>query len=226
LEFPPVALPGGGITYGAPELSFRNGQFVVIFTSAGVEQKVPVPFETVAQAFKNIGATVTYQREQPIPNGVLAPMLTFTTEVPAPPDNPFGVKSSTPVTLELGRASATVDGAAIPGAEAGFGTADGVGTGTDTTGAEGIGMSEAVATDAAGLSGVLPGTSAGVVPAVRGSADGATAPAQVSLASGPGTGSPGSPFTDLYFLFIVVAAALGLAGPLVTVLGSRLRWGS
>lgn len=217
LEFPPVPLPGGGSTYNAPELGFRNGEFVVTFSSAGIEQKVPVPFDTVAQAFKNIGATVTYQQQQLTANGVIAPMLTFVTEFPAPPDNPFGVKSPTPVTLELGRASASVDGAAVP--DAGFGT----GATTDATGTAGTtaGFTDGVALPGTALPGLLPGTDA-----VSGAADGATAPRPVSLASRAGSGGVGSPFTDLYFLFVVVAAALGIAGPVVTVLGSRLRWGS
>jgi hypothetical protein len=184
LQFPPVPLPGGGTTYNAPELGFRNGQFVVTFTSGGVEQNMPVPFDTVAQAFKAIGATVTYQQQQLTPNGVIAPMLTFVTAFPAPPDNPFGVKSPTPVTLELGRASASVDGAAIP--DSAFGS------GVDASGGPVSGVPGAVAPDAAGLSGVLPATDPGGVPSLTGATGGVTAPRPVSLASGAGSGS-GSP---------------------------------
>jgi hypothetical protein len=224
LQFPPVPIPGGGATYNAPELSFRNGQFVVTFTSAGVEQTSPVPFATVADAFKAIGVTVTYQAAQQTKNGIIAPTLTFVTQFPAPPPNPFGVQSATPVTLELGRAAASVDGAALDATGAPFGG----GANTAAGGAVGAGSPGSV--DAAGTQSLLPPTVAGG----PGTLPGATvpgSPAGVALSAAPAGTGAGSPFTDLYVVFVVVAAAVLVAGPLLTVLGSkfvgsRLRWSS
>ena len=224
LEFPPVPVPGGGATYTAPELSFRNGQFVVTFTSAGIQQSSPVPFETVAEAFAAIGVTVTYQAAQETKNGIIAPTLTFVTEFPAPPPNPFGVQSATPVTLELGRAAAAIDGAALDDTGAPL-------LGPATEAAPGAGLSPAVAgLDGAAVPGLLPGTDLGVVPGTAsGTAPvGAAAPVQLAGAT-DGTGA-GSPFTDLYAVFVVIAAAVLVAGPLLTVfsrvVGTRLRWSS
>jgi hypothetical protein len=218
LEFPPVPIPGGGATYGAPELSFRNGQFVVTFTSAGIQQQSPVPFETVAQAFEAIGVTVTYQAAQETKNGVIAPTLTFVTELPAPPPNPFGVQSATPVTLELGRAAASIDGAALDGTGVPLlGTDSGAAIPGAVAGVDGV--------DGAAVPGLLPGTDAGVLPGST-PVD-AAAPVQYAAGSGAGAGSP---FTDLYAVFVVVAAVVLVAGPLLTVLsktvGTRLRWSS
>jgi hypothetical protein len=217
LEFPPVPIPGGGATYNAPELSFRNGQFVVTFTSAGVQQQTPVPFETVAQAFKAIGVTVTYQAAQATKNGIIAPTLTFVTQLPSPPPNPFGVQSATPVTLELGRAAAAIDGAALDGAGAPL-------LGTDSGSVPGAGGPAGI--DGAAVPGLLPGTDAGVLP---GSTP-AEVPASVQYAAGPGGTGAGSPFTNLYAVFVGVAAVVLLAAPLLTFLaktvGTRLRWSS
>jgi hypothetical protein len=236
LEFPPVPLPGGGATYNAPELGFRNGQFVVTFTSAGITQSSPVPFETVAAAFKAIGVDVTYQAAQSTKNGVIAPVLTFVTELPAPPDNPFGVKSPTPVTLELGRSAASIDGAALDdsglpigvgGTDAASGVPGGAGPGSldGATNPAVLG-----GTDAGALPGVLSGALPGVAPGDSSAGASAGAANPVQLAGGPGAG-PGSPFTDLYAVFVVVAAAVLLGAPLLTVVGSkivgsRLRWSS
>ncbi len=222
LEFPPVPIPGGGTTYDAPELSFRNGQFVVTFTSAGISQQTPVPFETVAQAFGAIGVTVTYQAAQQTKNGIIAPTLTFITEIPAPPPNPFGVQNPTPVTLELGRAAASIDGAALDELGAPV-------TGTDAASGASVGVIPSGVGGAA-APGLLPGTDVGAVPGGIGSAPGAPA-SPVQLAGSPGTGGPGSPFTDLYAVFVLVAALLLVGAPLLSVLGSRvvgsrLRWSS
>ncbi|GAA0615862.1 hypothetical protein GCM10009547_17290 [Sporichthya brevicatena] len=219
LEFPPVALPGGGSSYNAPELGFRNGQFVVTFTAAGVQHSSPVPFETVAAAFAAIGVEVTYQAAVPTPNGIIAPLLSFRTELPAPPENPLGVKSSTPVTLDLGLTAASIDGSALDGAGMP------ISGGTDaTSGAAGGALPDGI--DGAANPGLLPGTDLGAVPgALPGTAPGVApvgAPSPVQLAGGPGIGGAGSPFTDLYVVFVVVAAVVLLGAPLVTVVGSKI----
>ncbi|WP_028984849.1 hypothetical protein [Sporichthya polymorpha] len=228
LEFPPVPLPGGGTSYNAPELGFRNGQFVVTFTSAGVQHSSPVPFETVAEAFKAIGVDVTYQAAVPTPNGIIAPLLSFRSELPAPPENPLGVQSPTPFTLDLGLTAASIDGSVLD--EAGMP----ISGGTDaSSGAAGGVLPDGI--DGAASPGLLPGTDAGAVPgALPGTAPGVApvgAPSPVQLAGGPGAGGPGSPFTDLYVVFVVVAAVVLLGAPLATVVGSkivgsRLRWSS
>lgn len=232
LEFPPAPIPGGGATYGVPELGFRNGEFVVTYAAGGVEQRMPVPFQAVADAFRAIGVTVTYQEPQEIPNGILAPTLTFVTEFPAPPSpNPFGVEGPTPVTLELGRASASIAGGAVPGlgiGGVGSNTADG---GTASGSVPGVpGPADPLTDSVAGtIPGIIPGAADATAPgAVPGTPTaGAEAPRSVTLTSDtiPGAG-PGSPFTDLYLVFVVVAAAVLVAGPLVTFVGARTQWGS
>jgi hypothetical protein len=224
LEFPPVPIPGGGASYSAPELGFRNGQFAVTFTSAGVTYSSPVPFETVADAFQAIGVDITYQAAQRTKNGVIAPTLTFVTELPAPPNNPFGVQSPTPVTLELGRAAASIDGAALDGSGLP------IGGGTDSaSGVPAATLPDGV--DSAATPGLLPGTDVGAVPGALPGVVPGGAPSPVQLAGAPSTGGPGSPFTDLYVVFVVVAVVVLLGAPLVTVVGSkivgsRLRWSS
>lgn len=238
LEFPPVPIPGGGATYNAPELGFRNGQFVVTFTSAGIQEQSPVPFDTVASAFKAIGVTVTYQAPIKTKNGIIAPTLTFVTDLPAPPPNPFGLQNATPVTLELGRAAAAIDGAAINGAGAPILDVDN-GAALGVAGVDSAAVSGAIpGTDAGTDLGVVPGTPLAITPdTTPGITSGinqgitpADAPGSVQLAGGPGGTGAGSPFTDLYALFVVVAAAVLLAAPLLTalftVMGTRLRWSS
>ena len=224
LEFPPVPVPGGGTTYNAPELSFRNGQFVVTFTSAGIQQQSPVPFDTVAQAFAAIGVAVTYQEAQETKNGIIAPTLTFVTEFPAPPPNPFGVQNATPVTLELGRAAAAVDGAALDDTGAPL-----LGSGNQATPGPGL-PGAVVGVDGAASPGLLPATDPGMVPGTAGAPAPMGAAGPVQLAGASGGAGPGSPFTDLYAVFVVVAAVVLIAGPLLTVLsrvvGTRLRWSS
>jgi hypothetical protein len=214
LVFTPVPFPGAGSTLSAPELGFRNGEFVVAVTSAGVTQRYPVPFTTVADAFKAIGWRVAFQPESRTDDGIVGATLTFSTDLPAPPANPFGVDRATPVTLELGRASTSMTGRAF-GADLATGVvASGSSPGVTSGAAPGL---PGTLPDLGAVPGTLPATSDGAVPGLA-SGDG-----QVALTTGPGGPGGSSPFTDLYAVFVVVAAVVLLAAPLASRLGSRPR---
>lgn len=223
LEFESVPIPGGGTAFAAPELGFRNGEFVVTAQSAGLTQRYPVPFGVVADAFRALGWEVVFAPERTTDTGIVGATLTFRSDLPAPPANPFGVDEATPVSLAFGAAETSVEGGALPGgAGPGIGTS-GLNTDSNLTDSN---LTDANLTDAAAVPGVgeLPGSSLapGVVPG--------DAPGTVTLgtgATGPaGVVLPGSPFTNLYGLFLGVAVATLVLAPAATFLGSRLTWRS
>jgi hypothetical protein len=220
LNFPPTALPGGGSTLAAPELGFRNGKFVVTSTVAGVEQRTPVPFDVVAGAFQRIGVVVTYQQAERAPTQVTAPTLTFSTTLPTPGPNAAGVDGPTPVSVELGRATASLQGTT---------------SGTATGGPESIATGDISGAD--GAAGLLPNTPAdpsagGAVPLDAASIAGTPmrTPVPESAASNRaamvGAAGRPSPYTDLYFVFVALAVAVFALGPALTLRGARSRWGS
>lgn len=133
LEFPPMPIPQGGTTLGAPNLGFTNGVFTV--TAPGQEgQRYAIPSEPVIKAFADQGMTVTFQQAFETRNGIVAPAITFATDFPAPPENPY-FNGITHATYTLGGSFAEVAFDVIDAgtglAPAGSGTDSGLGAGLD-----------------------------------------------------------------------------------------------
>jgi hypothetical protein len=105
---PPVPLPLGGTTIEAPDIGFIDGQFAITLPFLGTA-KFAVPAEAVLAAFKAAGVDITFQAAQVTDTGVVAPVLSVKTVVPAPPDNQI-YSGPTPVTFALGRTSASIQG--------------------------------------------------------------------------------------------------------------------
>jgi hypothetical protein len=210
LVFAPLPVPGAGSTFAGPELGFRNGDFVVTTLTGGVAQHYPVPFATVATAFDALGWKVAFFPALRTDTGIVGATLTFRSELAAPPPNPFGVDQATPVTMELGRVATSVDGRSTTTPDL---TQSGLGP-------AGIDQGPALTGGIPGLANapVAPDGSAPAVPAP----DTVPPPAQTVMTMASGTAAS-SPFTDLYGLFVVVAAVVLLAAPLAIVVGSRLR---
>jgi hypothetical protein len=112
----PTPLPGGGTTVSGPVLRFADGEFTVVSGAGGKPTEVPVPAATVADAFKALGIEMTYQAARPTATGIVAPVLSFRTTLPALPDNPTAFQGPTTVTVDVGRVTTSVAGQAGPDA--------------------------------------------------------------------------------------------------------------
>lgn len=112
----PTPLPGGGTTVSGPVLRFANGEFTVVSGAGGKPTEVPLPAATVADAFKALGIEMTYQAARPTATGIVAPVLSFRTTLPALPDNPTAFQGPTTVTVDVGRVTTSVTGQASPDA--------------------------------------------------------------------------------------------------------------
>lgn len=216
LTFPPTALPGGGSTVSAPELGFRNGEFVVSSSVAGGEQRTPVPFDVVAEAFQRLGMTVTYQQAGRGPAQVAAPTLTFSTTLPAPGPNPTGVDGPTPVSVELGRATASLQGSTVG---SGIGLAPGGAAAGPDNAVDPAGVLPSTSADAA--AGPLDHVAAADLPVPTAALDAAgNTASDLAAIVGARSGRP-SPYTDLYFVFVALAVAIFVLAPARTLLGAR-----
>ena len=63
---------------------------------------------------KAAGITGSYQAAQDTKSGVIAPVLSLTALLPAPPDNPLGIGGATKVTLDVGQSHRSVAAQVIP----------------------------------------------------------------------------------------------------------------
>lgn len=209
LEIDSLRLPGvkfnspDGTTYVGPEFAFRDGEFQLL-PPAGAGQATPVPTSAFFDALKAVGIEGSYQAARNTDTGVIAPVLSFTALLPAPPENPL-YTGVTKVTLDIGQAIAQVAAQVIPDTAPVFP----VPAGTDLVGVAGPGV------DAAGIPGVIPttGLPAGALPGL----------APTALV--PGTGIATVAFDDLRRggmgdIYLVLAGAC-LVGVLVTGLVLR-----
>jgi hypothetical protein len=112
----PTPLPAGGTTVTGPVLRFADGDFTVVSGTGGKATEVPVPVAAVADGFRKLGIEMTYQAARPTATGVVAPVLSFRTTVPAVPDNPTALQGPTTVTVDIGRVTTSVTGQAGPDA--------------------------------------------------------------------------------------------------------------
>lgn len=218
--FPAIPLPLGGKTLEEPNIGFQDGTFNVTTGPPGQSQTFPVPAGVIQDAFREHGVEVAYQAEQRTKDGVIAPVVSFTYEAPALPQNDY-YQGPTTFTVSFGRASASasltpiVDDyvAALPDS---LGTTPaGVTTGVDAAVAPGFGA--------------LPPTGgfAGVpqFPAAPAGAE-ITDPAPVktiSLANNAFTGPDG---TNIYTAFLLIAGVGFMALTGWRFLGVRFPWGT
>lgn len=153
LEFPPLPIPNGGTTLAAPSIGFTNGVFTVAVP--GQEgQRYAIPSEPVIKAFADAGMKVTFQQAADTKNGILAPAITFETDFPSLPDNPY-FNGATHATYTLGGSFAEVAFDVIDDST-GFGTVDTSASGGATNGAtDGI---DAATIPGAVAPGLLPST--------------------------------------------------------------------
>jgi hypothetical protein len=170
----PTPLPGGGTTVTGPVLRFADGDFTVVSGTGDKPTAVPVPAAAVADGVRKLGIEMTYQAPQPTATGVVAPVLSFRTTLPAVPDNPTALQGSTTVTVDIGRVTTAVTGRAAPDA----------GIGVDPI--AGLPAPSGAAADSAALLPVPAGD------AGSGAIAGISAGSGAGLPDGPGVGDPAS----------------------------------
>jgi hypothetical protein len=196
----PVPIPLGGTTIEAPEIGLVNGQFTITLPFLGTG-KFAVPADAVIQAFKAAGVGLTYQAAVVTDTGVVAPVLSVNTVLPAPPDNQL-YSGPTPVTFALGRAAASIQGAAPA-----TGDSAALGGGDTSLGASlgGASFDSPIGTDAGGL---------GLPELANGSAGG-TAPVTRSLPKVVAVAQRGAPLESVFDIYFVLLG-IGLVGTLVS----------
>jgi hypothetical protein len=116
---PPSQTPnaGPGTPIVGPSFALRNGQFYFEPpTGKGVE--IPIATSGVFAALAAAGVTGSYQAATQTPTGVLAPVLSLTATLPAPPPNPAGLAGTSVVRMDIGQANALIDARLIPAAAA------------------------------------------------------------------------------------------------------------
>jgi hypothetical protein len=223
-------------------LRFADGKFSVVSGAGGKATEVPVPAATVVEAFHKLGIEMTYQAAQPTDTGVVAPVLSFRTTLPALPDNPTAFQGPTTVTVDVGRVTTSVAGQASSGDGAGFDPTAGLpaapvgptaglepsspvgdlGSGDVTTGsAASSGGSTGFGFDSGGLPG------GGDMAAGPASASGAgpSQPAEAAVAAPKLAGSVGRTVNarKVYVLFAALAGVGLVAGSLVRTVGVKVR---
>jgi hypothetical protein len=242
----PTPLPGGGTTASGPVLRFADGNFSVVAGTGSKPTEVPVPAATVVEAFHKLGIEMTYQAAQPTDTGVVAPVLSFRTTLPALPDNPTAFQGPTTVTVDVGRVTTSVAGQATSGDNPGFDPTAGLPAPVGTTGGKASPSSADAAPGAfADGAAALSGTDAGFASGAAG--DGQFASGAAGTASGGGLAAAAdaagaSPATTavaapqlagavgrtvdarkVYVLFAALAGMGLIAGSLVRTVGVKVR---
>lgn len=244
-QLPPISLPPAcappellapfpnGVV-PVPSVAFNDGYFTATIPGAET-QKVTLPAEQVLAAFKEAGFRLSYQAAEPMngsngkPNGVVGPVFSIGTTLPAPPP-PLGdyLHGETSIDVTFGRTSAQINYDVVPGTSAG-GLAVGPGgtlvpttpTGDGTSGVDAAALPGGLTTtDASGMlpNTLLPATVAGGAPT---SAD------QAALAANRIDGTFDRTELDWIYAALAVGAILAIAGAqLVRILGVRNPWSS
>lgn len=217
LSFPPVPVPFGGTTLNAPDIGFVDGQFTLTLPIGGGET-FAVPAQAVLDAFKAAGFDISYQAAQKTANSVVAPELIVHTVLPAPPKN-SGFNGSTPVTVTVGRSTASISAASV--GTSGGGASSGLPS--RPTGVEAPSVSSA------------PTTAGSVTPQENATAP--TPPAAPALSGGQArpVASPlvgvtartrFSSIFDIYLVLVGVGLIGTLAAQVLRHLGVRTSWRS
>ena len=235
----PTKLPGGGTTVAGPVLRFADGKFSLVSGAGDKATEVPVPAAAVIEAFSKLGIEMTYQAAQPTDTGVVAPVLSFRTTLPALPDNPTAFQGPTAVTVDVGRVTTSVAGQASSSDGAGFDPTAGLpspvgpeaGVAPSSSFVElGTGGATGVASDAGSGFGfdaaALPGAGEFASgPQESGSAS-ASPPSEEAAAAAPQlAGSVGRTVNarKVYVVFTALAGVGLIAGSLVRTVGVKVR---
>jgi hypothetical protein len=230
-QLPPAQLPGvpipapfAGTLLETPHLGFANGYFTVALPFLG-SQKFLVPASSVLPALAEAGITMTYQAASPIEQqgktvGVLAPSVTISTTVPAPPQNP-GFNGPTQLTMTLGRSVASLKDIVDTSA----GTPQVAAPGGSSTAPQGAGGDAGLdlAAPAAGLPPAAAGADPGGNPVPAGTDSGSLLQASPAVVSATPRVRE---VTHVYLALVAVAAIGTLYAGAVRLLGVRLRWTS
>jgi hypothetical protein len=112
---PPSQAPnaGPGQSIDGPSFALRDGQFY-LEPPAGQGVEVPIATKDVFAALAAAGVTGSYQAATDTATGVLAPVLSLTANLPAPPPNPAGLAGVTVIRMDIGQANALIDARLIP----------------------------------------------------------------------------------------------------------------
>ena len=236
----PTKLPGGGTTVAGPVLRFADGKFSVVSGAGDKATEVPVPAAAVIEAFHKLGIEMTYQAAQTTDTGVVAPVLSFRTTLPALPDNPTAFQGPTAVTVDVGRVTTSVAGRATSADGAGFDPTAGLPSpvGSDagfesSSPATDLGTADVDTGIAASDGGNGFGFDSGALSGGGGFAadpdSGSTAapsPAEEAAVAAPQlAGSVGRTVNarKVYFVFAVLAGVGLIAGSLVRTVGVKVR---
>lgn len=110
-----LALPAGSATPGSgggaivgPQFALRDGQFFLV-PPTGNGLQVPIATADFFAALHSAGITGSYQAATDSATGVLAPVLSLSAALPAPPPNPTGIAGASTVRLDIGQTNAAID---------------------------------------------------------------------------------------------------------------------
>jgi len=207
LQFPPMPIPDGGQTLNAPELGFTDGAFTATLPGQPQGRRYVIPTGPVLEAFAAHGMQVTFQRAADTKHGVVAPAITFSTDFPAPPGNPY-YNGVTHATYTLGGAFAEV-------------AYDVVNTDTNVT-TPPAGDAPTNGIDAAAIPG---GASApGLVPSTNPAALGQVALSPVERANFVALRSSTADTQDLYLVVMAIGIAVLVMGTVLRRLGVLRPW--
>jgi hypothetical protein len=228
-QAPPVNLPPipfaavGGRTLEEPDIGFVDGHFTIQLPFLG-GNTYELPASVLAEGLRASGIAMSFQQAQETKNGVIAPALSVSYEVPAPPDNPLYNGPGT-VRYVVGEAAASVT---VPRESATTNEQAGTGTGVASGRTAGTG----VLPDTSGLdaaAGILPSLGAGlggVLPSVANAPSTVAGSPAASVLSRANPVTYSAPFTkDLsaIYLIVVALAALGVLVSVLRQLGVRAR---
>lgn len=228
LDLPPTEIPKpfGCSTLAAPDLGFGDGHFFVTLPVPGAAMKVPIAPAEVFQAFAQAGVTLTYNPVQELTNGIQGDGFSFSTVLPAAPDNPY-FSGATPVTFTVGQGIARVDlkptltGGSTSGST---GTAGGTAGGTATDPLAPAGVDSVTGLDPAvggAVPGAVPGT--GTVGTTDLTPVGA-GPVQVAAVNAAFFGE--TDVGGIYLALVATAAVAFAAVSALRMLGVRFLWSS
>lgn len=213
----------GGRTIEEPDIGFENGRFTIQLPFLG-GNSYELPASVLADALKGAGISMSYQQARETKTGVIAPALTVSYDVAAPPDNPLYNGPGT-ARYVVGEAAASVNVQAEDSASGGSTAAAGSGIPGDAR------LENGALPSTGGIDsafGVLPGIGAGpggTLPAVAGAPAASAGPIDAVLARAAAV-TYHAPFTrDLsaIYLMVVALAALGVGVSVLHQLGVRAR---
>jgi hypothetical protein len=204
----PYALVGGQ-TLSQPDIGFVDGYFTISFPFID-NQRYALPTSAMADALKAAGVRMAFQQAQETKNGVIAPALTISYDVPAPPENPYYSGAGT-ATYVLGGVAASA--ALSPEGASDAATAGGV----SNAPAAGPGLGAAGGTADLASAGGASLPSLGVIPGAAGAAGGVTGidtaaqPTSVALMRGERALYRGPLTEDASAIYLLVVVIAGMA---------------